>query len=492
MLLEAASPPLPLPPRENAAPPQGGAGFGCASARVGGSGPERAASTKGSNPSAAENRGFAGGKSFEQVRQEAFRLRSGQRGLVHGLHRSLSCCGLGRIVLRDEHPDDVMAGLTADYDAGRADLRGLTRCASPWACPVCAPKVAAVRARVLAPQVAARLDAGWSAWLVTLTLRHGRQDALPDLLEGLRKGWGRLTSGRWWADFRGVGTPEFIRGLDLTWSDRHGWHPHVHVVLLLPPEHVDDQAAAMSFAGRWREVLARVGFEALPGAQDVQKCRDAAAAAAYATAPAAVYEAVGIGAKTARNPRAGLTAFDLLRAAVPAEGDSDAGAVARWCEYVEAVKGRRQTTVSRGLTLDEDQVLLEQDEELQRVIDVLARLGQQAVSELDRARRVPQLLEAVEQAGPDPDAARDAVLAVLSSLRARDWFIVERQDLEPEAPSPVPEPEVVPRPRPVAAPPPLPLPSDDWESPVSEDGRVKRRVTPEDRRNLYLAQRASA
>ena len=404
------------------------------------------------------------------VRRDAWRLRSGHRGLVYDLHRSLACCGLGRRPIPGQDPADASASLVTD--GVRADVRGTMRCASPWACPVCAPRVAAARARVLAPQVEARLEAGWTAWLVTLTVRHGRRDDLARLLVGLRDAWQAATSGRWWKDFRRPGTPEYVKGMDLTWSDRHGWHPHVHAVLLLPPGH--PAGAPDRLAARWLESLERLGFQGLPGAQNVQQCRDAGAAAAYATAPAAVYEAVGIGTKTGRNPRAGQTAFDLLRAAVPVKSPADPTAIARWCEYVAAVKGKRQTTVSRGLSLDEDSVLIEIEEEPE--VDTIAELGRDTIAELDRTRRGPELLEAVESAAGKPDEGRRAAFLVLSGLRAWDWRIVRPRPPEPvrAPPSPLPSTTMERPPRPWA-------PLEGWISPITKGGRLWRRVTREDR-----------
>lgn len=355
-------------------------------------------------------------------RQTAWGLRSAQRHLVHGLHRSLSCCGLGRVPIPGM-PGDPSAQLVLDHDNELADLVGLTRCASPWSCPVCAPKVAAARAIVLQPQVTSRLAGGWTAYLVTLTLRHGRADPLPNLLAGLVRAWQRTTSGRKWAELRAVGAPEYVRGLDLTWSDKNGWHPHVHVMLMLPPAHGDGLAAARFLVDRWRQQLGKIGFSSLPGGQDVQRCRDAAAAVAYATTPAAVYEAVGIAMKTARDATAGATAFDLLRAAVAR--DAPASAVARWCEYVQAVHGRRQTTTSRGLTLSDDAEMLERhaSEVEDSMVEVIATLGTKTVAELDRTRRMPALMDAVEAEAGSGSAARMVAGIFLSSLVARDWSL---------------------------------------------------------------------
>ncbi len=344
------------------------------------------------------------------------------------------------------------------------------------------------RARLLAPQIAARLEAGWTAWLVTLTLRHERGDLLAPLFDGLGKGWSLLTSGKPGQALRARGRPEFVRGFDLTWSERHGWHPHVHVLLMLPPGHGDGQETADAFAARWRTVVAGLGFQALPAAQDVQRCADAKAAAAYATTPAAVYESVGISTKTARSSRAGLTAFDLLRAAVPEHGQAEPAAVARWCEYLAAVRGRRQTTVSRGMSLDEDQLLLRGEDVEMPPSDKVAEMGAETIAELDRTRRTAELLEAVEEARDDRWMRRTLAHALLSELRSRDWIVFDPvsvyDDTEPP-PLPPPRPAFVSS-IPLAtsfgfSPPPSRVPPPGWTSPVDPSGRVSRPMTPEDR-----------
>lgn len=518
----------PSPPYLDAAPPQGGTGVGCASAgpavrgrdgipvgmslpsipvTIAGVGPGQKSpvlagfSTKGSNASPAVD--AASFRSFSEVRNEAMRLRTGNRGLAFDVSKSVALCGLGRLPVPGENPQESRAHLVCD-EGCRADVVGLTRCASPWSCPVCAPKLAASRARVLTPQIQARMKAGWTSWLITLTVRHGRDDTLPDLLAGLAKGWRSLIGGKNGTTLRALGQPEFIRGTDLTHSDRHGWHPHVHVVMLLPPGHGDGSATAHAFAARWRRVVGNLGFEALPAAQDVQRCADSAAAAAYATTPAAVYEAVGIGSKVARNPLSGHTAFDLLRGAVPAEGAPDPAMTARWCEYMTATKGRKQVSVSRGLTLDPDLVLMEcaEDEGNVPVVDVVAELGEQVVAELDRKRLTAPLLEAIELAGEDEPLRRLFARDILSGLRAKDWtlrdpvaVVVEPLPLSPSVPFAervrldmiargghrrpprhVPDPSLPP----VYPPAPSPAVPQGWASPV-RDGRLSRPLTPEDR-----------
>ncbi len=429
-------------------------------------GPKGRRSTERSNPSPPpsdvdQSRSSRGHK---VIRREAFRLRTGQRGLVFDHHKALALCGLGRKPIPGE-PDGLdwaTLQCTGVGDGAKAEVRGTLRCGSPWACPVCAPKLASARARVLGPQIASRLDAGWRAFFITLTVRHQRLDLLEDLFSGLSKAWAKLTSGKGWKTLTREGRPEFVRGYDLTWSPENGWHPHVHVVLLVPPS-ADGKKMADGMAVRWRSMLSNLGFDALPQAQDVQECHDAEEAAAYAVAPAAVYEATSLATKKARKGNSGLTAFDILRAAVPEKGEPDPAMVARWCEYIAAVKGRRQTTVSRGLTLDEDKVLIEIQEEEEA--QLIAELGPETISELDRSRRLAELLEVVEESSPS--MRRDAAFLVLSTLRSGDWAIC--REIEP-----------IPKKRSVAEEYSY-RPPEEWISPITKEGRLWRKVTKEDR-----------
>lgn len=424
-------------------------------------GPKGRRSTERSNPSPPPSGVDQSSPSpkHRAIRREAFRLRTGQRGLVFDHHKALALCGLGRKPISGEPHGLDWATLqcTGAGEEARADIRGTLRCGSPWACPVCAPKLASARARVLGPQIASRLAAGWRAFFITLTVRHQRLDLLEDLFSGLSKAWAKLTSGKGWKTLTREGRPEFVRGYDLTWSPENGWHPHVHVVLLVPPS-ADGKKMADGMAVRWRSMLSNLGFDALPQAQDVQECYDAEEAAAYAVAPAAVYEATSLATKKARKGNSGLTAFDILRAAVPETGEPDPAMVARWCEYVSAVKGRRQTTVSRGLTLDEDKVLIEIQEEEEA--QLIAELGPETISELDRSRRLAELLEVVEESSPS--MRRDAAFLVLSTLRSRDWSICRDIDQTQRA-----------------------LPQlEEWINPLTADDRLWRKMTDDDRENL--------
>ena len=136
----------------------------------------------------------------------------------------------------------------------------------------------------------------------------------------------------------------------------------------------------------------------------------------------------------------GRTPFELMNDAVVDDenGRGDSQSVALWREYVRSVKGRRQVTTSRGLSLKDDEEL--RDEPAEQI----ALLGPGTVLELDRRRMLPELLDAIETS--KFIHPRVITERLLSTLNAKDWRIL--RDFVPfggaapeERPPPKPPPE---------------------------------------------------
>lgn len=72
----------------------------------------------------------------------------------------------------------TVALVTSPDGSRTAGLSGLSTCGSVWACPQCSAKVAARRAEELTQVMVAIEKAGGSAHLMTLTMRHGKNDRL--------------------------------------------------------------------------------------------------------------------------------------------------------------------------------------------------------------------------------------------------------------------------------------------------------------------------
>ena len=345
----------------------------------------------------------------------AYLFRFKQRALVGDIHDTLACCGLGIINNPDGTPG--MGQFVCDHTSGRTGHAHVMTCHSPFACPVCAPKVAARRARALAPQIVDRVALGCTVSLLTLTLRHERCNSLAEMLAALSEAWTRVTSGRWWAGLRKVDRVSFVRGYDVTWSPAHGWHPHLHGTMILGAEH-DDADVCEEIVARWRAALADQGYETTREAQHYHRADNPEAAARYAVTPAAVYESLAMAMKRSRGEGAGLTPFEILERAI---ADREAGVegsqwVALWREYVRATKGKRQVSTSQDLTLEPE------DEEDESEQDVVLKVGSEALREMDSAVLVPSVLHAMDDHVGDPDGMREAVAVVMRPVRA--WWSI--------------------------------------------------------------------
>jgi len=158
-------------------------------------------------------------------------------------------------------------GLPAGEDAsivvssdGRAAWQGVWHCESAWTCPTCTTARRSRAATEIAAGISGVGKAEGEAWaqMLTLTIRHQCDVELAHALEALRVAWyetrhdGRWC--RWWRD-RVVAS---ARAIEVT-RGAHGWHPHVHLLLVLRDEPLDREDA-IGARGRWvgweRDMLA--------------------------------------------------------------------------------------------------------------------------------------------------------------------------------------------------------------------------------------------
>lgn len=225
-----------------------------------------------------------------------------------------------------------------------AHFGGLQVCGSVWGCPVCAAKISE-RRRV-------ELSAGLLSWdgravLVTFTLQHNSSERLLTLLEGLLGGYRALRSGKFWPAFSARHSlAGSVRSLEVTYGS-NGWHPHLHVLMLLRSE-----LAIIPFEAdlkrQWSKVLARTGHNA-SWAHGVDVRFSDASVADYVAKFGrqsdwtVVHEVTKAVVKQGRS--GGRSPLQLLGDSVL--GDEPAGQL--WVEYYRAFKGRKQLVWSRGL-----------------------------------------------------------------------------------------------------------------------------------------------
>ncbi|WP_344098564.1 protein rep, partial [Nocardiopsis tropica] len=146
------------------------------------------------------------------------------------------CCGRGAV--------DSAAGVTIRTKGKKAFVSGIVRCSKIWLDPVCSAKIRATRAEEISAALVRHIQEGGTAYMVTLTLQHHKRHKLADLLDSLGDAWKALLSGSQWAGDpkRGrkgerarMGVLGFVRSIEATYGE-NGWHPHIHVILLLGAE----------------------------------------------------------------------------------------------------------------------------------------------------------------------------------------------------------------------------------------------------------------
>lgn len=114
----------------------------------------------------------------------------------------------------------------------RARIAGPLLCRSPHGCPVCS-----LRARDAASRELKAVVASWrrdvrSVHLLTLTIRHRREHGLALQLQLLRHAWHHLTRGAGWRRAtKGLGLGGHAHVFEVR-QGAHGWHAHVHALLL--------------------------------------------------------------------------------------------------------------------------------------------------------------------------------------------------------------------------------------------------------------------
>ena len=265
-----------------------------------------------------------------ELRNARFRWQRGAAKLLNYEHR----VGLCRWALIARN-----AGPTVEMTEGRASFSGVQVCGSVWVCPCCSARISEVRRGELNRLLAAgRAAGGVVPVMVTLTARHGREDALAPLLDGMKRAKQRLGQRREWRALDMVGS---VTATEVT-HGAAGWHPHFHVLLLLRAEsEAEAVEAAEALCAPWLACLRGVGLDGLGVGFSAQ---GAAAAGEYVGKWARGEELALHGRKAGR--RGGRAPMQLLADATDA-GDAEAARL--WREFVAAFRARRQLVWSRGL-----------------------------------------------------------------------------------------------------------------------------------------------
>jgi hypothetical protein len=173
--------------------------------------------------------------------------------------------------------------------------------------------------------------------LLTLTIKHHRNQNLKPLRQAVAKAWSRMASGG--SSIRKTwGIKHYIRALETTHGFENGWHPHLHALLFTDAPLSED--FELDVLERWKMVVTlELGLEAMPDDEHAIKLEECSAGT-YITKLG--LEVSGITNKECKNGN--RTPWQIARAAT----DGDTAAAALWGHYCKAMFAARQLTWSRG------------------------------------------------------------------------------------------------------------------------------------------------
>ena len=303
--------------------------------------------------------------------------------------------------------------VTMNHEKGaRAHFGSVEHCASIWGCPVCASVIRARRAKEITAAVEQHQAAGGAIAFVTLTLPHAREDSLALTLDTVLEGWRSLTASRAWKKEHGIktryGVSGYIRAIEVTLG-QNGWHPHAHILLFLDEKKAPEELKNLGdevhqiWASWVTKKLGKtptrahgIDVQAVDTSGKVlsryiSKIQDEKAKKWGAAA-----ELTRADLKTGK--RESITPFQLLDDEATPFSDGQRSAL--WLEYVEATKGRRCITWSRGLkkffSLEEktDEEIIEKVETAPAVWIIPAKIYNQRRTKT--SENLPKALEALE------------------------------------------------------------------------------------------------
>lgn len=228
----------------------------------------------------------------------------------------------------------------------RANYRNLMVCGSVWHCPICSARITE-RRRIEVEEVIAELP--YSKAMVTFTLQHKMFERLEELYGGLSKSYREMKEGDWWRDIEsGYGLTASIRGAEVTWGTKTGWHPHYHTLFFFNrrAENIDQESFTDQITQRFVQIANRNGYYVSPEF-GVKVSWEQSQVSAYPAKWGLDYELTKLPSKVAKSGDR-FTPYQLL--IQYALGGKNVAPVYRdmFIEYANTMKGKKQLVWSKG------------------------------------------------------------------------------------------------------------------------------------------------
>lgn len=339
-------------------------------------------------------------------------------------------------------------------DGSGSSLTGLNRCGNIWTCPVCAAKVAETRRAELSAALVAHLGNGGAAYLLTLTFPHEADHQMSELLEKFTNARQRLQNSRKWKEvMKQAGRIGSVASLEVTISQEHGWHPHLHLLIFAnvqgfgEGDAINEQGDLLSVVisdlkTAWVNILLKTGLgdhrkinDMLDHALNVRGGNQAAEYIAkygrderWGQSSEMTRHYAKQGASGERDGLLHFTPFQLLTWA----GNGDEWAIRKFIEYSSAIEGKRAVTWSPGLkkalaVLDDrtDEEIAADDAVMPEQIHV-GDLHQEQYQTLFRHNRLPDFIRYVADSARCQEDLDDYVNAIKMTPATHSGAVVIR------------------------------------------------------------------
>jgi hypothetical protein len=117
------------------------------------------------------------------------------------------------------------------FQSEKSYYHGIKRCNSVWLCPLCSARISERRKIELFNIIQSHQDHSGTFSFVTLTIQHSITSDLSKLLQVITQCFTSLMSARNGSFLRThFSIDYYVKSLEVTYSNLHGWHPHLHVV----------------------------------------------------------------------------------------------------------------------------------------------------------------------------------------------------------------------------------------------------------------------
>lgn len=164
-------------------------------------------------------------------------------------------CNISRFVNLSPTVDVALNGSNTYY-------KNLQSCNSVWSCPSCSQRISEERAKEVREICTNAQKKGYKLAFFTLTVPHKKNMPLSVLKEGVAESYRQLTRNRGYRDKREkYGVEGYIRGLETTFTERNGWHPHLHVLFFFKPSEEDTHLDFCDqFFNIWSKQIKKAGL----------------------------------------------------------------------------------------------------------------------------------------------------------------------------------------------------------------------------------------